>query len=91
MTSGNACTAFSKAASSLCSSQRDVHEAVAGEPGFLLVEQRDVTLDQPLGFERTDPPQAGGLGQVDEARQLDVADAAVPLQRAQDGAVEAVQ
>ena len=93
MTSGMLRTASSKAASSLCflAVQPDVHEYVAGQPHLGLAHERGVAIDHAGFFERADPPQAGGLGQADQAGELHVADAAVLLQGVEDQSVVLVQ
>ncbi len=68
-----------------------MHEHGAGQPDFLLVEKRDVALDKPCLLEGPDAAQAGGFGQADDGRKLDVADAAVPLQLREDGSVVPVE
>ena len=70
--------------------QANADKDVAGQPGFRLVEQRDIAVDDAAVFERAHPAQAGRLGEVDQACELHVADAPVVLQHLENGLVVAV-
>ncbi len=70
--------------------QADMHEYVAGKAHLGLAHERGVAIDHAGLFERANAPQAGGLGQADQAGELHIADATVLLQGVEDQLVEFV-
>ena len=74
----------------LFSVQSNMDENIARQAYLALIEEGGVFLDKALFLQPPDPPEAGGFRQADEAGEINVADAAVLLQGAQDCGIESV-
>jgi hypothetical protein len=65
-------------------------EGRQAQAGLRPADLGTVALDDAAGLERLDPAQAGRRRERDRVGEIDVGDAAVPLQGTQDGTIDAV-
>ncbi len=56
-----------------------------------LADHRDVALDHAILFERANPPQTRGLGEIDQFGEVFITDAAVALQGVEDQLVVSIE